>query len=147
MLDTRALEPHEAIHETLEVAATHCDDMADAVYQRFFGSHPEAAPMMKHVDLLVRGRMLNDVLALLLSPAEDTDRVLLEFEVASHRNYGVGEELYAPFLAAIRDTTRELAADIWDEHLEAGWNRRIDQLLAGIREMNARQARYALAGS
>jgi hemoglobin-like flavoprotein len=145
MLDTRALEPHEAIHETLEFAAGHCDDLTDPVYQRFFRTHPEAAEMMKHVDLHVRGRMLNDVLSLLLSPAENTDRVLLEFEVASHRNYGVGEELYAPFLAAIRDTTRELAADIWDEHLEAGWNQRIEQLLTGIREMNARQARYALA--
>jgi hemoglobin-like flavoprotein len=145
MLDTRALEPHEAIHETLEVAALHCEDLTDPVYQRFFEVHPEAAEMMKHVDLHVRGRMLNDVLSLLLSPAESTDRVLLEFEVASHRNYGVGEELYAPFLAAIRDTSRELSSEIWDEHLESGWNQRINQLLTGIREMNARQARYALA--
>lgn len=145
MLDTRALEPHEAIHETLEVAALHCEDMSEPVYQRFFEARPEAAGMMKHVDFHVRGRMLNDVLSLLLSPAENTDRVLLEFEVASHRNYGVDEELYAPFLAAIRDTARELSADIWDEHLEAGWNHRIEQLLTGIREMNARQARYALA--
>lgn len=144
MLDAPALEPHETIHKTLEVAAERCDDMTDPVYERFFEAHPEAAEMMKHVDIHVRGRMLNDVLSLLLSPAEDSDRVLLAFEVASHRNYGVGEELYAPFLAAIRDTTRYLTADIWDVHLEAGWNRRIEQLLAGIREMNALQARYAL---
>jgi hypothetical protein len=139
MPGSSAPEPHEAVQQSLEAAAERCDDLSVPVYERFFEAHPAASQMMKHVDERVRGRMLNDVLELLMVPAAEDDRPLIAFEVASHRGYGVPEALYVPFLTAIRDTVRALAPEIVGPRVEAGWNRRIDQLLGVIREMNARE--------
>ena len=122
---------------SLELAAEHSGDITAEVYQRFYSLCPAALEVMSHVDQHMQGRMLEEVLELLMTPPETLDPGQLSFEIDNHRAYGVAAEQYGPILDAVRDVVREQLGDAWSAAFATAWASRIEALLTRIQSMDA----------
>lgn len=122
----------DLVFATLERAAEKAGDIAPDVYRRWYARCPESRSVMAHVDEYMQGRMLAEVLRLVLTPALDEERSYLQFETQSHAAYGVRPEMYGPLLESLRDTVREVLASDWTAAAERAWRCRLDALLAEI---------------
>ena len=117
---------------TLERAAEKAGDIAPDVYRRWYARCPASRAVMSHVDEYMQGRMMAEVLRLVLTPALNAERSYLQFETQSHAAYGVRPEMYGPLLEALRDTVREALASEWTADVDRAWRTRLDSLLAEI---------------
>ncbi len=123
----------EEIMHSLELAAGKSDDLSPDVYSRYFARCAGSEALMSHVDNLVRGKMLNEVMRLMMEPTLDTESTYLDFEVDNHRRaYFVEPHMYESLFTAFRDSVRDLLDDSWTEPMEVAWQRRIDDLLSEI---------------
>ena len=118
----------DPIIETFEVAAERAGDITEAVYRRYYARSPQAEQLMSHVDEHMQGRMMNEVLSLLMTPADELPEHYLEFETRNHASYGVDPELYRPLFEAVRDEVRAALGGDWNPQVEAAWTARIDAL-------------------
>ncbi len=123
----------DPIIETFEVAAERAGDITEAVYHRYYARSPEAEGLMRHVDEHMQGRMMNEVLSLLMTPAEALPEHYLEFETRNHAAYGVDPGLYRPLFEAVRDEVCAALGADWNPDLEAAWAARIDALETRLR--------------
>ncbi|MEQ8857438.1 MAG: globin [Pseudomonadales bacterium] len=122
----------DPILSALETVAEQDQDITQSLYQAFAARHPEHAALMNHMDEYMLGRMMGDVLTLLMTPPDDIDGNYLHFEVSSHRAYGVTPEMFPPLLEVVRDTVRQLLGARWNDAADAAWRRRIDELDSAI---------------
>ncbi|MEZ5557550.1 MAG: globin [Pseudomonadales bacterium] len=121
------------IGRSLELAAERAGDVTAEVYARYYHDCPAAATVMSHVDQHMQGRMLTEVLTLLLSEDQQSDAGYLDYEVENHRlSYSVRPEMYPALFHAVRDVVRAAVGPDWDAATEAAWTRRIDDLLGAI---------------
>lgn len=132
------IDPVEA---SLARIAQERGDIGRDVYERFAARHPEWAALMSHMDEYMLGRMMQDVILLLLTQPAAVDRQYLRFEVSSHRSYGVTPDMFEPMLDAVRDTLRAHFGGAWTGELDAAWRQRIDAVVAAIQTMSAPPAR------
>lgn len=117
------------------VAVLH-EDIAAPVYARYFAADPAASALMAHMDHLTRGRMLNEVLRLLMDWDATSDGAYLDFEVRNHQwAYRVEPGMYGALLTAVRDTVADVLGAEWHADMARDWNARIDLL---VREIAAR---------
>jgi hypothetical protein len=107
-------------------------DISPQVYARFAARCPSSAALMSHMDSYTLGRMMQDVLMLLMTPPDGIDQHYLSFEVSSHRAYGVTAEMFPPLLEAVRDTLREHLGAAWSHESDTAWNERIVALAEQI---------------
>ncbi len=121
-----------AVIESLERAAEIGGDPTAAVYARYFTVCPESRAIMGHVDLHMQGRMLTEVLRLMMAVDPAADSAYLRFETTNHTGYGVEQQMYAPLLTALRDTVRDTLGEEWQPRHAASWADRIDSLLAQL---------------
>ena len=129
---------NELIHETLEIAAEREGDLTPAVYHEYFERCPESAALMSHIDDIVRGRMLEEVLLLVMLESLEGEAQYLDFEVNNHRlAYSVEPHMYGNLLEALRQVVRNSAGDDWKPEYDAAWDKKIEALLA---EISRRQA-------
>ena len=117
---------------SLEHLAERQDDVSREIHRRFTALCPESEALMSHMDDYMVGRMMQDVLVLLMTPPEDIDRHYLSFEVGSHRAYGVTPVMFRPLLEAVRDTVREQLGSDWSQRFQAAWEQRIAMLSVRI---------------
>ena len=118
---------------TFEVAAERIGDLVDPVYARYFAGDPDAEALMSHMDPLTRGRMLTEVLRLLMSWDDETDGPYLDFEVNNHQlAYRVQAPMYGELLQAVRDTVADAMGAEWDGECASAWDARIGQLVDQI---------------
>jgi hypothetical protein len=117
---------------SLEHMAEQGDDITRPIYERFARRCPEWAALMDHMDNYMLGRMMSDVLTLIMTPPEEIDRQYLGFEVDSHRAYGVTPEMFPPLLEAVRDTLKAV---------DEAWRSRIEALAAQIHRAAAESTR------
>jgi hypothetical protein len=123
----------DVVYRTFEVAAERIGDLVDPVYERYFARDPEAAALMEHMDQLTRGRMLTEVVRLLMSWSGETDGPYLDFEVRNHQQaYRVHERMYGELLTAVREVVAEALDSDWDADCAAAWNERVGQLVDEI---------------
>lgn len=132
---------------TLERAAEQAEDITQACYERFYETTPEARQLMQHVDPHMQGRMLNEVLELLMTPPDAINQPLLQFEIRNHTGYGVASDQYRPLLDAIRSTVRSLLASDWSDADEAAWQARIAILMEQIDSACTTHQSLAWSGS
>ncbi len=118
----------DPIVTSLEVAASLRDDLTGPVYARHARAAPDTHDLMSHMDAYMRGRMLNDLLALLMTEPEEVDPGYLAFEVQSHRAYGVTPAMFRPLLECVRDTVAGLLGERWTPCMDAAWGSRISAL-------------------
>ncbi len=134
---TLAMNDAEAIDASLEIAATHCDDITPLVFDRFFAERPEARAFfhLDDIDPRARGRMLVEILVLLNDSARGEGYVppTLATIAADHVSYGIhGRDLYIAFFDALRSVLAELLAADWTPDYAAAWDRQCDVLLHAI---------------
>lgn len=113
---------------SLEYAAEAEQDVSREVYQRFAAREPDSAALMSHMDEYMLGRMMQDVLTLIMTPPGDVDQKYLSFEVGSHRAYGVSPDMFPPLLRTVQDVLREQLGAAWTAEMEQAWSARIDAL-------------------
>jgi hypothetical protein len=124
---------NDPISESLELAAESAGDITEAVYRLYFERCPGSAELMSHIDHIVRGRMLEEVLRLLMQPDYCGEQEYLDFEMKNHRQaYSVEPHMYGNLLGALRDTIRDSLDSAWSDEFEAAWQARLDRLLEEI---------------
>lgn len=123
------MTPNDPVLASLELLE---DDITRPVYERFARACPQWAALMDHMDGYMLGRMMSDVLTLLMTPPEEIDRHYLTFEVDSHRAYGVTPDMFPPLLEAVRETLQDTLGRRWTEAMDQAWRQRIAALAEDI---------------
>ena len=124
---------NDMIIESLESVAESAGDITHDVYDKYFERCPGSAALMSHIDDIVRGRMLQEVMRLMMLPDFNQEQQYLDFEVNNHRSaYSVEPHMYGNLLSALRDTVRDHLVGQWSDAVDAAWNDRIRTLLAEI---------------
>ncbi|MEQ8485637.1 MAG: globin [Pseudomonadales bacterium] len=123
----------DPVTDTLDAVAQQDIDLTDPVLDHYATRRPESAALMAHMDEYMKGRMMADVLMLLMTPPAEVDHQYLTFEVESHRAYGVTIEQFPDLLASVRDSVREVLGDAWDAAAEQAWGARISAHMDAIR--------------
>jgi len=131
----------DPVYRSFELAAERIGDIVGPVYDRYFARDPDAEALMSHMDPLTRGRMLDEVVRLLLTGDYESEAGYLNFEVKNHEGaYRVRPRMYAELLDAVRETIAAGIGSDWDDACAAAWEARIGALLE---EISARSAAAA----
>jgi len=121
------------VSDSLERCAEAAGDITEEVYQRFFKVCGNAVDLMGHSDQYMKGRMLAQVVELLLTDEHMGEEGYLRWEVDNHvLAYGVDVGMYNAFLDALRDTVRDAVGDAWGPAHAKAWAGRVDSLLEEI---------------
>ena len=84
---------------------------------------------MSHIDHLVRGKMMEEVMRLLMLEDTVAEDEYLSFEMKTHEQaYSVIQSMYASLLTSVWEIVREGIANDWTEQFENAWQERIDSL-------------------
>ncbi|HMU90420.1 MAG: globin [Pseudomonadales bacterium] len=126
------MNDNDLILASFEQTADKAGDISAAVYERYFAASPESAHMMEHMDHLMRARMLDEAMMLIMMPDGDELETVLGFEVLTHTNNGVLLPMYSALFDAIRQTVRDAVATAWNADFEGAWQRRIAALTQEI---------------
>jgi hemoglobin-like flavoprotein len=114
----------ELIVESLELAATRCEDLTPLIYDRLFAVKPETRTLFRaDPKNLIKGSMLELALEAILDFAGEkkASHRLIFCEVQSHDAYGTQPEIFTVFFVVIRDVLRELLAADWSGEIDAAW--------------------------
>ena len=122
----------DAVIESLERAAERAGDITPLVYERYFARCPDSAALMKLTDQHMRGRMIAEVLRLVMSDDVGNDRSYLRFETRTHETYGVMPAMYPHLLEGLREAVRESLGGAWNDAYERAWNERLAVLSTEI---------------
>ena len=123
----------DLVYESLELAAETAGDIVPAVFERYYHDCPEAAELMSHMDQHMQGRMLDEVLRLVLTESYTDDDAYLNYEVKNHRlAYGVQTSMYPALFAAVQGTVKDALGARWSEGFESAWQHRLQSLLTEI---------------
>lgn len=107
-------------------------DVSAALHRRFAAARPDLGALMSHMDDYMLGRMMGDVLTLLITDPAELDLGYLDFEVTSHRAYGVTPEMFPPLLQVVRDSVRDAIGRHWDGATAGAWERRVESIQSAI---------------
>lgn len=119
----------DLVLDSLALAAETGEDVTDAVNAGFKAMEPAAAELMDHMDEHMRGRMMQEVLTVLMAEDPEDQQEYLNFEVSSHLGYGVAVSMYRSLFWAVRDCVRGLLGDRWTRDHDAAWDERIGNLV------------------
>ena len=126
------MTPTDLVIESLERAAERVDDIAPRVYEHYFARCPDSAALMKLTDPHMRGRMIAEVLRLVMSADPEADRGYLRFETRTHETYGVAPNMYRHLFEGLREAVRETLGAEWSDAYADAWTLRLDELLGEI---------------
>ncbi len=119
----------DLVEQSFELAAERSGDITDAVYEAYFAACPAAGELLGHADAHMRGRMLEDVLGLVMTPSNQIDPSYVAWEVENHvAGYSVHAEMYQPLFSALRDVIRESLGSDFDTATAQQWQDRISGL-------------------
>lgn len=128
----------ELVRDSLEACAELDVDITDAVYQRFFATDKAAAELMGHADQYMRGRMLQEVVELLIS---EDDADYLKWEVTNHLlSYAVDESMYTTFFNAVQAAVADGLGAQWTPAYAQAWRVKTTSLLDAIQVLAAKPA-------
>jgi hemoglobin-like flavoprotein len=125
------------IIESLEIVAESAGDITSQVFDNYHRSCPASAKLMDHMDDYMLGRMMDQVLLLMMEEGEQELAAYLEFETKSHESYGVEHYMYDNLFEAVLTTVRQAAGKQWADRFQSAWERRINTLLQRITEAEA----------
>ncbi len=122
------MKDDDLIVASLELAAEKAGDISAAVYKHYFAASPQSEHLMDHMDHLMRARMLDEAIMLIMKDDDNDLQTLIHFEVMTHTYNGVLPEMYTALFHAIQKTVREAVAEAWNSDFEGAWQRRINAL-------------------
>lgn len=122
----------DLIMKSLEMTAEKAADITSIVYENYFNACDGSRELMEHVDSLVKGKMLEEVLVLLTGTDPAADQHYIKFEVTTHKGYGVVPHMYRNLFEAVRKTVKDSLGANWNNEFESAWHHRIEYLLNEI---------------
>ena len=99
---------------------------------------------MEHMDEYMRGRMMDQVLLLLMETDDEELNSYLNFETRNHISYGVTDDMYESLMSAVQDVIRESLGEDFTPQVEAGFKQRTDFLLSAIQTAAREEANVAV---
>lgn len=130
----------ESIVESLELVAERRGDVTADVMRIYHQRCPASAALMDHMDEYMMGRMMDQVLLLLMEDGREELENYLKFETGNHESYGVQPHMYDSLLSSVRDCVAEVLGDDFDPSMQAAWQARIGVLLEAIDESSTADA-------
>lgn len=120
----------QSIVESLELAASRCDDLAPLVYARLFAERPDLAPRFGENGRLVQGEMLARTIETILDfvTGDAYASNLVASEASAHATYDVPPETFAGFFRVVAETLRNLLANDWTGEMDQAWRELLDDL-------------------
>ncbi len=129
----------ELLNASLELAVAQCEDLAPAVFARFFERCPVAIELFTVPDAAMPplgcGQMVFEIISLLLDSAADKPYVASYMhQIASeHCAFKVDDStLYAEFLASLADVLADLLGPQWSTAYAQAWERQSKRLLDSL---------------
>lgn len=115
--------PHaiDTLIATLENAATAVPDFYGLAFERYFELCPDSRDLMLHTDDLMRGRMMEQVVTLLMDGDVGGLEVYFKFEVGNHEAYGAKPHMYAHLFQACEDVAKEHCTLPWGSEEDVAW--------------------------
>lgn len=113
----------------MELLAEKAGDPSPAIFTRYFERCTDSKALMEHMDEHMLGRMMEQVLLLIMEPGEDELKSYIEFETASHRSYGVEPYMYESLMRSVQDVFTSELADEFTKEMADALQGRIDYLL------------------
>ena len=116
---------------SLEAAAERCEDLTPLVFDTFFAMHPEAPGLFGKSIEVAKGRMLTEILDIVMEQAGGEGYVehTVKTSASDHSFWGVSIAMYEGIFRALLDTFKKLLGDHWDAATEAAWQRQIDVIM------------------
>ena len=119
----------DLILSTFELAAEKDMDLTEAIYARYFKDCPDSEKLFENIDLGVKGKMIQEVLRLIMVDDYETESDYLNFEVNYHQtSFSVEGHMYANLLNAVHAVLKETIETDWTDEFEAAWSTRIGNL-------------------
>ena len=122
----------DALIESLAVAGEADAEFYNTAFERYLTACPDSREITGHMDELMRGRMMEQVVGLLMEAQPEALDAYFRFEVANHESYGALPPMYAHLFEATREVTREACGAGWSPQAEREWQERIALLLTLI---------------
>ncbi len=120
------------ILSAMEILAEKAGDVAPAVFERYFERCQESKALMDHMDEHMLGRMMDQVLLLIMESGEEELASYLTFETANHRSYGVEAHMYGSLLNSVQDVIAETLGEDLTPRMGQAIRARIDYLLGAL---------------
>lgn len=123
----------ELVTESLEVLEDESGVFNDRLFSRFYDCAPGAEDLMAHMDDLMKGKMLEEVIRLLLADDFDSEAEYLDFELKNHETaYSVDHGMYRPLFDSFYETVKEFVKDGWRSEFDTAWQTRIDEVMSAL---------------
>ena len=122
----------DTILSTLELVAEEGIDVTAPTYEDFFKVSPESITLMEHMDHLMRGRMLNALIMMVMMPEGTPKKDVIHFEVKTHSANGVKPIMYLQLFESFHKAVKEAIGEKWTSDQEGAWQREITQLMENI---------------
>lgn len=120
----------EVINASLELIEV---DITAAVYEEFFARCPDALSVMGHSDEHMQGRMLEQVVGLLLSDEHFDPDGYLDWELDNHLvGYQVQGSMYQPFFDALLSVVKTSIGAEFTPAMTQAWEARIATIMQHV---------------
>ena len=116
----------------MERVAEKAGDITPAIFARYFERCAESKALMDHMDEHMLGRMMDQVLLLIMEPGEEELTSYIKFETASHRAYGVQPHMYESLMRSVQDILASELGEEFTQEMADAFQGRIDYLLQEI---------------
>jgi hemoglobin-like flavoprotein len=127
------MSEQDLIISSLDIAADKGVDITPLVYARYFQNCPESEQLMEDADPHARGKMLEEVMRLLMLEDILAEESYLVFETKTHeQSYHVMRHMYASLLNAVLEVVKGEVGKDWNEAFEQAWRGRVTSLLKAI---------------
>lgn len=127
------MEISDPVTASLEIVAERQGDVTRPIIACYHADCPASAVLMDHMDEHMLGRMVDQVLLLLMPDGDDELDNYIAFETGNHDGYGVQPEMYDNLFNAVLKTIRDIVGDQWTSEIDAAWRARIEHLGAKIK--------------
>ncbi len=131
-------ESLQPLVDSLAVAAESASDIYELVFARYFELCPDSRELLEHTDDLIRGRMMEQVMSLLMDEDLQNLELYFKFEVANHEGYGALLPMYGHLFCACKDVTQSYSSSAWTEQTNSVWDAQISLLLELIEKHSSR---------
>ena len=122
-------ESLQPLVDSLAIAAESAPDIYELVFARYFELCPDSKELLEHTDDLIRGRMMEQVMSLLMDEDLKSLELYFKFEVANHEGYGALLPMYGHLLRACKEVTQSYNSCAWTDQTNSIWDGQINVLL------------------
>lgn len=117
---------------SLELAAERVPDFYHRVFERYFELCPDSQELMSHTDAHIRGRMMEQVVSLLMDDDIESLDTYFAFEAANHFSYGAQPHMYENLFDACKQVVTNANAKDWNNEAARAWQSQTARLLRAM---------------